>query len=343
MAGKNSSFLKNVFTVRIVSENSQKSILFKFKPMHVILLFVILFCIGFYFYSTFKPDNSELLALNSQYEQSIKTNRELTLHIDKLREERNRLAGLVEMQNIELADRLEDVEKTDSEVRSIIGLPKKEKKTSDTNANLHRQRHTSLSSRSKLAYSYLKMNSSPLFSEIKSEIEEKGKNIESLKAPVIKHVQKVERRKRLESLIPTGMPTSGFISSPFGYRYHPVMGYSRFHSGVDIAACSGVGIHAAASGRVVDCGYMGGYGNCVVLSHGYGLKTLYGHCSSINVNLGQYVNKGDVIAFVGSTGMSTGPHLHYEVIENGVQIDPVPFFEYSQQRIDRLISKYGLN
>ena len=76
------------------------------------------------------------------------------------------------------------------------------------------------------------------------------------------------------------MPTEGFISSPFGYRYHPIMGYSRFHSGVDIAAYEGRGIRAAASGRVIDCGYMAGYGNCVILSHGYGLKTLYGHCSS---------------------------------------------------------------
>lgn len=340
MAGKKSYFLKNVFTVRIVSENSQKSILFKFKPMHVILLVIALTCIGFYFFSN-KKDDSELVALNSRYEQSIKANRELTLHIDKLREERNRLAGLVEMQNIELADRLEDIEKTGSEVRSIIGLPKKEKKSDDTK-RINRQRHSSLSSRSKLASSYVKMHSAPLFSEIKSEIEEKGKNIESLKAPAIKHMQAIERRKRIESLVPTGMPTEGYISSPFGYRYHPIMGYGRFHSGVDIAAYEGRGIHAAASGRVIDCGYMSGYGNCVILSHGYGLKTLYGHCSSINVNLGQRVNKGDVIAFVGSTGMSTGPHLHYEVIENGVQIDPVPFFEYSKQRIDNLIAKYGI-
>ncbi len=341
MAGKRSSFLKNVFTVRIVSENSQKSILFKFKPMHVILLIIALTCVGFYYFSNKKNDNSELVALNSRYEQSIKANRELTLHIDKLREERNRLAGLVEMQNIELADRLEDIEKTDSEVRSIIGLPKKEKE-SDNSKKINRQRHSSLSSRSKLASSYVKMNSSPLFSEIKSEIEEKGKNIESLRTPAIKHMQAIERRRRLESLVPCGMPTEGYISSSFGYRYHPIMGYSRFHSGVDIAAYEGRGIHAAASGRVVDCGYMSGYGNCVILSHGYGLKTLYGHCRSINVNLGQHVNKGDVIAFVGSTGMSTGPHLHYEVIENGVQIDPVPFFDYSKQRIDRLISKYGI-
>ena len=341
MAGKKSCFLKNVFTVRIVSENSQKSILFKFKPMHVILLIIAFTCIGFYFFSNNKKDNSELVALNSRYEQSIKANRELTLHIDKLRDERNRLAGLVEMQNVELADRLEDIEKTGSEVRNIIGLPKKEKE-SDNSKKINRQRHSSLSSRSKLASSYAKMHSSPLFYEIKSEIEEKGKNIESLKAPAIKHMQAIEKRKRIESLVPTGMPTEGYISSPFGYRYHPIMGYGRFHSGVDIATYEGRGIHAAASGRVIDCGYMAGYGNCVILSHGYGLKTLYGHCSSINVTLGQRVNKGDVIAFVGSTGMSTGPHLHYEVIENGVQIDPVPFFEYSQKRIDNLIAKYGI-
>jgi murein DD-endopeptidase MepM/ murein hydrolase activator NlpD len=120
-------------------------------------------------------------------------------------------------------------------------------------------------------------------------------------------------------------PVPGGISSGFGMRYHPVLGYNRMHTGVDMRASSGDPIHACRAGVVVIAGSQGGYGNTVVIDHGGGMATLYAHQSRIAVSVGQIVNAGDVIGYVGSTGMSTGPHLHFEVRLSGNPVDPVPY------------------
>jgi murein DD-endopeptidase MepM/ murein hydrolase activator NlpD len=99
------------------------------------------------------------------------------------------------------------------------------------------------------------------------------------------------------------------------------------HTGLDFTASIGTDIYATGSGVVEKVEYYGrGYGNSVIINHGYGYETLYGHMSKINVRQGQKINRGDVIGFVGSTGSSTGPHLHYEVIKNGNKINPINFF-----------------
>lgn len=129
----------------------------------------------------------------------------------------------------------------------------------------------------------------------------------------------------LWSTQPSIWPCSGVFSSPFGYRTHPILGYARLHSGVDVGAAYGTPIVATAAGRVTGASYLGGYGLAVTIDHGHNLSTLYGHCSRVAVSVGQYVRKGQVVSYVGSTGMSTGPHCHYEVARNGTQIDPAPF------------------
>ncbi len=120
-------------------------------------------------------------------------------------------------------------------------------------------------------------------------------------------------------------PVPGGISSGFGSRYHPILHYSRMHTGADMSAGSGTPIHACRSGRVVIAGSQGGYGNAVVIDHGGAMATLYAHQSRIAVSEGQVVNAGDVIGYVGSTGMSTGPHLHFEVRLSGNPVDPAPY------------------
>lgn len=120
-------------------------------------------------------------------------------------------------------------------------------------------------------------------------------------------------------------PTSGPIVSGFGYRTHPVYGTTRFHSGVDIDGACGQPIFAAEDGTVLSAGYNGGYGNATVIDHGDGLSTLYGHQSSLGVSSGQSVKHGQQIGLVGTTGLSTGCHLHFEVRINGEPVDPVPY------------------
>lgn len=122
------------------------------------------------------------------------------------------------------------------------------------------------------------------------------------------------------------LPASNYITSVFGYRTNPVTGIYTLHTGMDIGGAStGSPIVAASSGTVISSGWNGGYGMCVIIDHGGGITTLYGHCSALYVSAGQTVSKGETIAAVGSTGNSTGTHLHFEVRENGNYVDPYPY------------------
>lgn len=120
-------------------------------------------------------------------------------------------------------------------------------------------------------------------------------------------------------------PCSGPITSPFGYRTHPIFGTTIFHAGIDIGVDYGTPIHAADSGVVVYSGWISGYGNAVIIDHGGGVSTLYGHNQSLAVSEGQSVSKGSVIAYAGSTGNSTGPHCHFEVDVNGSPVNPMGY------------------
>lgn len=122
-----------------------------------------------------------------------------------------------------------------------------------------------------------------------------------------------------------GWPCSGPITSPFGYRTHPILGTTIFHAGIDIGVDYGTPIHAADSGVVVYSGWISGYGNAVIIDHGGGISTLYGHNQSLAVSEGQSVSKGSVIAYAGSTGNSTGPHCHFEVDVNGSPVNPMGY------------------
>ncbi len=120
-------------------------------------------------------------------------------------------------------------------------------------------------------------------------------------------------------------PLSGPITSPYGWRTHPIFGTARYHSGVDIGADYGDPILAADGGVVIYADWMGGYGNAVIIDHGRGISTLYGHNSELLVGEGQRVSKGQVIARAGSTGYSTGPHCHFEVRVNGSPTNPMDY------------------
>ena len=118
-------------------------------------------------------------------------------------------------------------------------------------------------------------------------------------------------------------PVQGRLTSGYGSRFHPILGSARFHKGVDLAAATGTPIVAAADGRIVAAGWRGGYGRQVAIAHGGGIQTTYSHMSRIGVASGAAVRRGEVIGYVGSSGLSTGPHLHYEVYKNGRPVNPM--------------------
>ena len=129
--------------------------------------------------------------------------------------------------------------------------------------------------------------------------------------------------------------------SSFGMRMHPILGVVRPHEGIDLTAPRGTNIYATADGEVIEAGYRaGGFGKKVLIDHGYGFHTLYGHCSEVLVEPGQKVKRGEVIARVGSTGLSKSPHLHYEVHVNGRPVDPVDYYanDLSANEFERMIA-----
>lgn len=133
----------------------------------------------------------------------------------------------------------------------------------------------------------------------------------------------VERRQALASATPSIWPIAGWISSGFGHRRDPFTGQRDFHPGLDISGDAGRQIQAPADGTITTAGYSGNYGNLIVIDHGFGLTTRFGHLSRFAVMAGQQVQRGQVIGYVGSTGRSTSPHLHYEVLVNGQLTNPL--------------------
>jgi murein DD-endopeptidase MepM/ murein hydrolase activator NlpD len=130
------------------------------------------------------------------------------------------------------------------------------------------------------------------------------------------------------------------FGSSFGMRYHPILKVVRPHEGIDLSARQGTPIYATAGGRVSEAGYTsGGFGKRVIVDHGFGYSTLYGHCSEVLVHPGQLVKRGEVIARVGSTGLSKAPHLHYEVHVSGRPVDPFNYYasDLSPEEFDRMI------
>lgn len=152
--------------------------------------------------------------------------------------------------------------------------------------------------------------------------------LEPVRRSEVGQVQDFEKMARSTDALatkPSIWPVSGEVTSGFGWRNSPWGGGSELHAGIDIANNLGTPIVATADGTVVRSEWSGGYGNVVQIDHGNGIETIYGHNSRIIVNAGHSVKKGQVIAYLGSTGRSTGPHVHYEVRVNGAAVDPVSF------------------
>lgn len=160
----------------------------------------------------------------------------------------------------------------------------------------------------------------------------------------------VKNKEQLLKAIPAIQPVNNKnlnrLASGFGYRVDPLYKDYRLHAGLDFAAPSGTPIYATADGTVQIAGFnTDGYGNKVVINHGYGYQTLYGHMVRIKARAGQRVKRGEVIGYIGSTGKSTGPHCHYEVIKRGSKVDPVYYFynDLTPAQFDRLLKAAATN
>jgi murein DD-endopeptidase MepM/ murein hydrolase activator NlpD len=153
----------------------------------------------------------------------------------------------------------------------------------------------------------------------------------------------VKNKEKLLLAIPAIQPVSNKdltkIASGFGMRVHPILKIYRPHNGLDFTAPSGSPIYATADGKVDKAEFNGGFGNHIVIKHGYGFETLYGHMVKMKARAGESVKRGDVIGYVGSTGLSSGPHCHYEVHRNSVPIDPIYYFyrDITPAQFDRIL------
>jgi murein DD-endopeptidase MepM/ murein hydrolase activator NlpD len=170
-----------------------------------------------------------------------------------------------------------------------------------------------------------------LLSQVQAKKGDYLKQIRELEKESNQIAADLRRRQAGQKVTPSGHGVLGFptanpvITSPFGYRIHPIYGDRRLHAGVDFRAATGTAVLAAGDGTVVFAGWMSGYGNTVIIDHGGQIATLYGHNSALAVSVGEKVKRGERIAAAGSTGNSTGPHVHFEVRVGGTPVDPMGY------------------
>ena len=169
------------------------------------------------------------------------------------------------------------------------------------------------------------LNEKDFFSKLDSTLQELSYEVNKRELTLSELASTLEEKRMVMLYTPTIWPVRGWLSSQFGYRTSPFTNRQTFHEGIDIAARHNTDVVATANGVVIFAGPKSGYGNLVTIDHGYGYMTRYGHNSTVNVKVGDKIERGQIIAKVGSTGQSTGPHVHYEVLVNGIPVNPLKF------------------
>ena len=207
-----------------------------------------------------------------------------------------------------LRDTLEVIRKREAQIRLLAGLP-----ATDSAAQILASAQDSLADSAARALPH-------------TDVETLIQRADQLSARFAAVTDSLERNAQRFASVPSIMPTPGWLTSQFSRsRNHPLLHISRPHEGIDVAAPMGAPIIAPASGVVMRVGYENGYGNTLEIDHGNGIVTRYAHCSRIDVKGGQRVTRGQTIAAVGSTGLATGPHLHYEIHINGKVVNPLTY------------------
>jgi murein DD-endopeptidase MepM/ murein hydrolase activator NlpD len=238
-------------------------------------------------------------------------NQQLERSLTQKERERDELAALAETRSEQLWGELQDRERELRRLWSALGQKPRG----------HSEARPSLSARGSGSSPALALRAR--FQQLQARLREGDAEQHELAAAAgrYRRLQKV----RLARATPSMPPCVGDMSSGFGYRFHPIYGIKRLHSGCDFSTDYGTRIHATADGTVKSADWLGGYGQCVQIDHGHGLSTLYAHCGELKVRKGQLVRRGQLIATVGTTGLSSGPHCHYEVRKDGKPVDPMAF------------------
>jgi len=308
--------MKNRFIITIsdIHGSKQYSVheIIKKVILFAVLTFVLIGVLTFFYVKYLNNKVDELRVETEHFKQEMIT---LKATSDSLKEE-NKELNILKKQLVSLID--ENTDKLNSmkshlrEVEEIIGIGP------DINAS----------------------DADRIQQAKEHEEETKKKLVENIQNEVKKEKVTAIQKALLLNSIPNGKPLHyKRIASPFGYRIHPVTHKNTFHAGLDLPAKYGTPIYAPASGVVVYAAKKGAYGNFMLITHSYGFKTAYGHLSKFAVKSGDYVTKGQKIAYVGSTGRSTGPHLHYEIRYLTKWVDPKPFMFWNLDNINYITDK----
>ncbi len=290
------------YTIQLIPHNPAKNII-KFRFPTWAVYFLAFFALGFVIFAISSTVYTASLTRRLiHYRAALQRNEEQKSQIDYFSKETAQVKRAIS----ELIDR-------DNELRKLLGLKIKESKINLSSV---------VTSAERRRVAYVDDTTGSKISKITTELDVADKNLE-VRRESLKNLQETVGylRKRFDHT-PSRWPIYGRIVSKFGYRYRPWRG---FHTGLDITGWYGAPVKSTASGVVVHAGWLGGYGRVVIIDHGYGLKTFYGHNSKLAVSIGSRVKKGQVIAYVGASGLATGPHVHYEVRRNNRPVDPVSY------------------
>ena len=300
--------LKRGFVIKLIFCDHSTNI-----RVNVITVFLGLLCMSGSLYGLKHWYDGQIAAYNARLAELEKSNSQYRSALALKERENQQIAMLAEDRFEDLCTQIENQDNAIKNINETVG-----KKSAKSRRSLR-------GSRSGVRHVCLDLKLK--YKSLIDDVHNRKADINQLRVAAKSYRKELERKRLAASLskTPSLWPVRGEISSDFGTRVHPVYGYSRFHSGLDIAAPSGSVIVATAAGRVTEAGWLQGYGYAVEVDHGNNLKTLYGHCSELLVRVGDNVRRGQSIALVGSTGVSTGPHCHYEVMRGGVPINPVPY------------------
>lgn len=290
------------FSLLIVphSNNIKQLKIATWVPKFLILLIVIILSTTGFLYYAYRELKSEYLAKLDELDYVNNINLKQKAEIETLRQK-----------TAEIQEKLDAISTFQETIKNMVGLTDDDKEKKALN-----------SSRSGDLLFKEKLILDELDNSISSQMDDLSELLDNSKEELSTLIVDVEKRLKYLDAKPNLMPTEGRITSGYGYRHNPFGGGREFHKGIDIANKSGTKIKAAGSGVVTYAGYYGGYGKVIIISHGYGYQSIYGHNKKLFVKVGQHVKKGEVIAEMGNTGKSTGPHLHFEIRYYGKPVNP---------------------